>query len=182
MSQSSTSWSWHVLGRRNSPIHEVSQNHKVLEFKRFWNVQKKLENVVLINYYSSFFKSLTCTCHLKPHWETWSEMVAPWKDSFENFLKLHQHFMGSYQLMGISSGLVFMTPGYQAWVCRFESPLGPQYSGLAWSLHKCAVLWRTVYGPSATDRPPWNYLLIEGNSSRYRVSIAVILPKEMKGT
>ena len=26
-------------------------------------------------------------------------------------------------------------------------------SGLAWSLYKCAVLWQTVYGPSATERP-----------------------------
>ena len=26
-------------------------------------------------------------------------------------------------------------------------------SGLAWSLYKCAVLWRTVCGPSATERP-----------------------------
>ena len=26
-------------------------------------------------------------------------------------------------------------------------------SGLAWSLDECAVLWRTVYGPSATERP-----------------------------
>ena len=26
-------------------------------------------------------------------------------------------------------------------------------SGLAWSLYKCAALWRAVYGPSATERP-----------------------------
>ena len=26
-------------------------------------------------------------------------------------------------------------------------------SVLAWSLYKCAALWRTVYGPSATERP-----------------------------
>ena len=26
-------------------------------------------------------------------------------------------------------------------------------SGLAWSLYKCAALWRTVYGPSAIERP-----------------------------
>ena len=25
-------------------------------------------------------------------------------------------------------------------------------SGLAWSLYKCVALWRTVYGPSATER------------------------------
>ena len=47
-------------------------------------------------------------------------------------------------------GLVVTTPVFQAWVRRFESPLGPQNSRLAWSLYKCAPLWRTVCGPSVT--------------------------------
>ena len=40
-------------------------------------------------------------------------------------------------------------------------------SGLAWSLYKCAALWRAVYGPSGTERP-------FGNSNEEKGNIQVI--------
>ena len=38
-------------------------------------------------------------------------------------------------------------------VFSLVSRLGPLKSGFAWSLYKCAALWRTTYGSSATERP-----------------------------
>ena len=35
-------------------------------------------------------------------------------------------------------------------------------SGLAWSLYKCVVVWRDVYGASTTEGPPWNWIPISG--------------------
>ena len=51
--------------------------------------------------------------------------------------------------------------GYDAWIKK-RAFAGPSLywipiSGLARSLYKCAVLLKTVYGPSATDRPFENY-------------------------
>ena len=46
--------------------------------------------------------------------------------------------------------------GYDAWLPSVSSQVrvsAGSPSGLAWSLYKCAALWRTVYGPSATERP-----------------------------
>ena len=57
-----------------------------------------------------------------------------------------------------------------AWARRFESPLGSH--GLVWSsLYKCAALWRTVYGTSATERPLGIVREEKGISSRFWVSI-----------
>ena len=54
-------------------------------------------------------------------------------------------------VVGIRRGLVVTMPGSQACVRRFESPLDPQGG---WpGIYKCAALWGTVYGPSATERP-----------------------------
>ena len=44
-------------------------------------------------------------------------------------------------------------------------------SSLAWSLYKCAALWRAVYGPSATERPIGTICEEKGISSRFQVSI-----------
>ena len=46
--------------------------------------------------------------------------------------------------------------GYDAWFPSLSSQVrvsAGSPSGLAWSLYKCVALWRTVYGPSATERP-----------------------------
>ena len=44
-------------------------------------------------------------------------------------------------------------------------------SGLAWSLYKCASLWRAVYGPSATERRPGTICEEKGTASWIWVSI-----------
>ena len=72
---------------------------------------------------------------------------------------------------GIRRDLVVTTPGSQVWLCWFASPLGPQNSGLAWLLYKCAALWRTVYGP-ATERPLGTIRKEKGISNQFRVSIS----------
>ena len=46
--------------------------------------------------------------------------------------------------------------GYDAWLSSVSSQVrvsAGSPSRLAWSLYKCAALWRAVYGPSATERP-----------------------------
>ena len=46
--------------------------------------------------------------------------------------------------------------GYDAWLPSVSSQVrvsAGSPSGLAWSLYKFAVLLRTVYGPSAAERP-----------------------------
>ena len=50
-----------------------------------------------------------------------------------------------------------------------ESPLDP-YSGLTWSLYKCAVLWRAVDGASATKRTLGTNRVEKGISSWFWVS------------
>ena len=54
--------------------------------------------------------------------------------------------------VGIYRDLVVPIPGAQARVCRFEYPQDPQV-GLAWSLYKCAALWKAVYDTPATENP-----------------------------
>ena len=49
-------------------------------------------------------------------------------------------------------------------------------SRLAWSLYKCASLWRAVYGPSATERLLGTIHEETGISSRFRISISSFLP------
>ena len=44
--------------------------------------------------------------------------------------------------------------------------------GLAWSLYKCAALWRAVYGTFGTERPLGTIREEKGISSRFRVSIS----------
>ena len=51
---------------------------------------------------------------------------------------------------------ITLPSGYDAWLPRVSSQVrvsAGSSRGLAWSLYKCAALWRTVYGPSATERP-----------------------------
>ena len=46
--------------------------------------------------------------------------------------------------------------GYDAWLPSVRSQVRVSVgslSGLAWSLYKRVAFWRTVYGPSATERP-----------------------------
>ena len=46
--------------------------------------------------------------------------------------------------------------GYDAWLPSMSLQVrvsAGSPSGLAWSLYKCAALWKTAYGPSATERP-----------------------------
>ena len=46
--------------------------------------------------------------------------------------------------------------GYYAWLPSVSSQVRVSTgssSVLAWSLYKCAALWRTASGPSATERP-----------------------------
>ena len=46
--------------------------------------------------------------------------------------------------------------GYDAWLPSVSSQVRVSAGsprGLAWSLYKCAALWRTAYVPSATERP-----------------------------
>ena len=42
--------------------------------------------------------------------------------------------------------------GYNAWFPKVRV-VAVSRSGLSWLLYECAVLWRSVYGPSATERP-----------------------------
>ena len=66
--------------------------------------------------------------------------------------------------------------GYDNWLSsvsrRFESSLGPQHSGLAWSLYKWAALWRTVYDLSATKRPLETIRKEKRISFRFQVSFS----------
>ena len=41
---------------------------------------------------------------------------------------------------------------------KFESPLDSHKLLCLVTIYKCAALCRAVFGPSATERPPWNYL------------------------
>ena len=45
-------------------------------------------------------------------------------------------------------------------------------SGLAWSLYKCAALYRAVYGAFATENPLGTIRKGKGISSRLQVSIS----------
>ena len=47
--------------------------------------------------------------------------------------------------------------GYDAWLPSVSSQVrvsARSRSWLTWLLYKCVALWRAVYGPSATERPP----------------------------
>ena len=61
-----------------------------------------------------------------------------------------------------------------------SSPHRFPISGLAWSLYKCAALWRAVYGPSTTERPLRTTREDKGISSRLRVSISSLYWKLLK--
>ena len=89
---------------------------------------------------------------------------------------------GNYELIGrmiVKMGLLRDPPwpsGYDAWLPSVSSQVrvsAGSLSGLAWSLYKCAALWRTVYGPSATERPLGTICEEKGISSRFRVSISL---------
>ena len=45
-------------------------------------------------------------------------------------------------------------------------------SGLAWSLYKCAALWKAVLWSFRNWKTPWNIREDKGISSRFRVSIS----------
>ena len=61
-----------------------------------------------------------------------------------------------YVCMYVCISLLGWPSGYDAWLPSVSSRVrvsAGSLSGLAWSLYTCAALWRTVYGPSATERP-----------------------------
>ena len=65
--------------------------------------------------------------------------------------------------------------GYDAWLPNVSLQVrvsAGSPSGLAWSLYKCAALWRAVYGPSSIERPLGTIREEKGISSRFRVSIS----------
>ena len=55
----------------------------------------------------------------------------------------------------VRPGLVVRMPGIEGSSLRWL-PI----SSLAWSLYKCAALWRSAHGTSATEKNPWVYLYI----------------------
>ena len=67
--------------------------------------------------------------------------------------------------------------GYDAWLpsvtLQVRVSAGSLFiSELTWSLYKCVVLWRAVYGPSASERPIGTIGEEKGISSRFRVSVS----------
>ena len=66
--------------------------------------------------------------------------------------------------------------GFDTWLPSVSLQIrvsnGSPYSGLAWSLYKCAALCRAVFGSSATERPLWTIREEKGISSRFQVSIS----------
>ena len=62
--------------------------------------------------------------------------------------------------------------GYEAWLPSAGSSLLGSHKGeFAWSLYKVVVLWRSVYGPYATERPFGSVHGVNGISSLFRVFI-----------
>ena len=64
--------------------------------------------------------------------------------------------------------------GYDAWLASVSSQVrvsAGSRSWLAWSLYKCAALFRAVFGPSATEKPQGTIHEEKGISSRSWVSI-----------
>ena len=69
----------------------------------------------------------------------------------DNFLFESKYFIiSSSYFLGIHRGLVVTIPCSQA-LFRMLNSTG-SLRGLAWSLYKCAALWRTVYGSSASKK------------------------------
>ena len=65
-------------------------------------------------------------------------------------------YIKAYLLETSQSLLWGICRGYDAWLHKESLQVrvsAGSPSGLAWSLYKCAALWRAVYGPSAIKRP-----------------------------
>ena len=98
------------------------------------------------------------------YWQTSSRLVQelnvcsvwPWR--FYSYARLSLFVPATYEMIDATRRRDPPWPsGYDAWLPSVSSQVrvsAGSPSGLTWSLHKCAALWRTVYGPSATGRPP----------------------------